>query len=128
MAGSYWKVAPNAVEIEAISMGVVEYENSNPKKESEFVMHFNVDYRAEGMDELKIKIYQQGKSIQIVGRRSLFSIIKNDGYSATVGGGSGCILKNPEIIEQVYFNGDLIWDINSDGEIPRMEDNVIPMG
>lgn len=127
LAGSYWKVAPNAVEIESIGIGVVEYENSNPEKRSEFVTHFNVDYRAEGMDELKVKVYQQGNRIQIIGKRSLFSIIKNDGYSATVGGGCGCILKNAEIIEQVYFNGSLIWDINSDGEIPRIEDSVIPM-
>lgn len=127
LAGSYWKVAPNAVAIETISMGEVEYENSNPEKESEFVTYFNVDYRAEGMDELKVKVYQQGKSIQIIGKRSLFSIIKNDGYSATVGGGAGCILKNVEIIEQIYFNGALIWDVNRDGEIPRVEESVIPM-
>lgn len=127
LAGSYWKVAPNAVEIEEISMGRIEYENANTDKGSEFVTYFNVDYVAKGMDELEVKVYQQDEKIQIIGRRSLFSIIKNNGYSSSVGGGTGCILKNAEIIEQIYFNGALIWDVNIDGEIPHIEDSVIPM-
>lgn len=117
LSGSYWKVPANAVEIEKISMDTAKY--TYPNKEPEYVTYFNVDYRADGMNELDIEVYQEDEMIYIVGTRSLFSIIKNDGYSAQVGGGAGCAIENPEIIEQVYFNGDLIWDVNMDGEIPK---------
>ena len=117
LSGSYWKVPANAVDIEEISISTVEY--AYPNKESDFVTYFNVDYRADGMDELDIKVHQEDETIYIIVKRSLFSIIKNDGYSAQVGGGTGCPIENAETIKQVYFNGRLIWDVNNDGEIPK---------
>ena len=92
---------------------------NHPNKESDYVTYFNFDYRADGMDELDIKAHQEEEIIYIIGKHSLFSVMKNNGYSAQLGGGAGFPIENAGMIKQVYFNGKLIWDVNNDGEIPK---------
>lgn len=117
LSGAYWKVPANAVDIEEMSISTVEY--TFPDKEPVYATYFNVDYRANGLQELEVDVYQEGDTIRIVGKQSLFSVIKNGGGSSQIGGGTGCPIENSEDIKQVYFNGGLIWDVNNDGEIPK---------
>lgn len=117
LSGSYWRVPANAVDIEEMYIATMEY--TYPNKESDYVTYFNFDYRADGMDELDIKAHQEEEIIYIIGKRSLFSVMKNNGYSAQLGGGAGFPIENAGMIKQVYFNGKLIWDVNNDGEIPK---------
>ena len=112
LSGSYWNVPANAVEVEEISISTIKDDFSEE-------VYFNFDYRADGIEEFDVNVYQQGDTIRIEGKRSLFSVIKSNGSSVQVGGGAGCQIENVESIKQVYFNGRLIWDVDNDGEIPR---------
>ena len=54
----------------------------------------------------------------------IFSIIKNKGLSSQIGASTGCPIEQVENIKQVYFNGDLIWNVEVDGAIPEREKNA----
>ena len=115
--GAFWKVPANVVDIEEMSISTMEY--TFPDKAPVYATYFNVDYSAKGIQELEVDIYQEGDTIRIVGKQSLFSVIKNDGGSLQMSGRTGYIIENAEDIKEVYFNGSLVWDVNKDGEIPK---------
>ena len=118
LSGSYWKIPPNAIVIEDMYIDTAKYDHPDPNR-IEYVNYFNIDLEGRGVDEFKTKVYQRDHTIYIEAKRSLFSIIKNKGLSSQIGASTGCPIEQVENIKQVYFNGDLIWNVEVDGAIPE---------